>query len=611
MCGIIGFAGDAPCTEKLLSGLYKLEYRGYDSAGEATFETDGVQVIRARGGINALENRIRSSKEAPHGTCGIAHTRWATHGEPSDINAHPHRAGQVTLVHNGIIENYRELKEELSAQGYTFLSQTDTEVAAALIDSRYRRSHDPLEAIRSATEKMRGSFAFGILFDDRKNEIYGTRRDSPLLVGISTSGVYIASDITAFLSETNQYILLEDGETVHADKNGFTVYDAAMCPIEKTIQTAAFDTKSAELGGYAHFMIKEIHEESDAVIRTLRPRIPDRFPDFSNEISDIARLRALTSIHIVACGTAMHAGLYAKYLLERLVAIPVTVEIASEFRYGEPILEPTSAVFVISQSGETADTLAAVRLAKARGIYTLSFVNVLASSIARETDDVIYTYAGPEISVASTKAYTVQTSLLALFSLWLADIRGNIDKSSLARYAQALLNRLPAAIDEILTRDKEIVSVAEALYPNTDMFFIGRSIDSYIAMESALKLKEISYIHAEAYAAGELKHGTISLITEGTPVVTLLTRRDIAEKTLSNMREVITRGARVFLICPSGMSASAMSEAEFVFSLPDADDIVLPILAATATQLFAYHTAVLRGCSIDKPRNLAKSVTVE
>ncbi len=611
MCGIIGYTGDTACPDKLLSGLYKLEYRGYDSAGEATFEEDGVHVIRTKGGIDALAARIRESGKQPRGVCGIAHTRWATHGEPSDTNAHPQRAGQVTLVHNGIIENYRELKNELIAQGYTFRSETDTEVAAALIDSCYRTCHDPLGAIRAATAMMRGSFAFGILFDDRKNEIFGTRRDSPLLVGVSPTGTYIASDITAFLSETNRYVLLEDGETVHADRRGFTVYDAAMCPIEKPVLVANFDTRSAELGGYDHFMIKEIHEEADAVTRTLHPRVPDTVPDFSPEISDIPRLRTLTSIHIVACGTAMHAGLYAKYLLERYVSIPVTVEIASEFRYDNPILEPTSAVFVISQSGETADTLAAVRLAKARGIYTLSFVNVLASSIARETDDVIYTYAGPEISVASTKAYTVQTSLLALFTLWLADVRGTIEKPLLVRMTEALLHRLPAAIDEVLARDEEILSVAKALHRASDVFFIGRSVDAYIAMESALKLKEISYIHAEAYAAGELKHGTISLIDEGTPVVTLLTRQDIAEKTLSNMREVITRGARVFLICREGMSPCATNEAEFVFALPGADDMALPILAATVAQLFAYHVAVLRGCSIDKPRNLAKSVTVE
>lgn len=608
MCGIIGYTGKKMCAEKLIAGLYALEYRGYDSAGMATFEKNGVRVVRSKGGIDDFVGKIEKSGENSDALCGIAHTRWATHGEPSDINAHPHKVGRVTLVHNGIIENYREIKKMLSEKGYSFSSQTDTEVASALIDFEYSKSNDPLAAISNATALMFGSFAFGIIFEDRKNEIYGAKKDSPLLLGIGDDGFYIASDITAFLPYTKKYVMVNDGEIIHLTKEHFEVFDSFLCYVEKEIKTAMFDVKSAEKGGYDHFMLKEIHEEKTSVERTLGPRVKNQLPDFSAEISDTNRLSSLTSIHIVACGTAMHAGLYAKYMIEKLTGIPVFVEIASEFRYSDPILEKTSAVFVISQSGETADTLAAVRLAKEKGIYTLGFVNVLASTIARESDDVIYTYAGPEIAVASTKAYTVQTSLLALFAVYLAYLRKDISVSEANYYTNIFFSELPSKIEEVISREESIKNAAYSLCDREDMFFIGRSVDSYIAMEGALKLKEISYIHAEAYSAGELKHGTISLVTQGTPIVTLITRKDIAEKTASNMREVVSRGARIYLICGNGVCCT---DADFVFILPDTDETALPILAATVTQLFAYHAAVMRGCSVDKPRNLAKSVTVE
>jgi len=608
MCGIIGYTGKKLCAEKLIKGLYALEYRGYDSAGMATFEEGDVRVVRSKGGIDDFVKKTEENGKTFSAVCGIAHTRWATHGEPSDINAHPHRVGRVTLVHNGIIENYKELKEELVLSGYSFSSETDTEVAAALIDSFYRDIRSPEAAICSALKKIRGSYAFGILFDDIENEIYGARKDSPLLIGIGEGETYLSSDITAFLPYTKKYVMVDDGEIVHLRADGFSVLDMTLNAVEKDILVSSLDINSAEKGGYDHFMLKEIHEEKSAVERTLGPRVKGGLPDFSSEISDAERLKKLSSVHIVACGTAMHAGLYAKYMMEKFLRIPVFVDTASEFRYSDPILDENTAVFAVSQSGETADTLAAIRLAKERGVYTLGIVNVLASAIAREADDVIYTYAGPEISVASTKAYTVQTSLFGLFTLWLSYIRGKMREDDVRKYTKVFSSELPEKIEEAISREESIKCAASALCKNEDIFFIGRSVDSYIATESALKLKEISYIHAESYSAGELKHGTISLINDGTPVITLLTRRDIAEKTISNMREVISRGARVYLICAKGVSAS---EAEITFELPDADELVLPIVAATVTQLFAYHAAVMRNCSVDKPRNLAKSVTVE
>ncbi|MGN1095740.1 MAG: glutamine--fructose-6-phosphate transaminase (isomerizing) [Eubacteriales bacterium] len=608
MCGIIGYTGYKPCVSKLLSGLYALEYRGYDSAGMALYDEDGVDVFRSKGGIDDFKKRFISELDASKSVCGIAHTRWATHGAPSDINAHPHRVGRVTLVHNGIIENYRDIKKELEKLGYSFSSETDTEVAAALIDFYYGKTGEPLSSIYEAKKRFSGSYAFGIIFDGRHGEIYGAKKDSPLLLGIGDDGIYTASDITAFLPYTKKYVMIEDGEVFRAVNNGFEIYDASFSRTEKPVMTADFDISAAEKGGYAHFMLKEIHEERSAVERTVGPRVKNSLPDFSSERLCEEKLKSLSSVHIVACGTAMHAGLYAKFLIEKYIRIPVFVEIASEFRYQDPILGENTAVIVISQSGETADSLAAVRLAKERGVYTLAFVNVLSSSIAREADDVIYTYAGPEIAVASTKAYTVQTALLALFTVYLSLLRGSIGKEEAKRLTSSVCHELPRLIDEVISREDEIKEVAREIYGKEDMFFIGRGADAYIAMEAALKMKEISYIHAEAYSAGELKHGTISLITDGTPVVTLITQSSVAEKTASNMREALSRGADTFLICGAGLPVPGEGR---IFELPASDGIISPILAATVSQLLAYHTALLRGCSVDKPRNLAKSVTVE
>lgn len=590
----------------MLSGLYALEYRGYDSAGAAFFENGDVKVVRSKGGIAKLEEKL-SHREAKS-FCGIAHTRWATHGEPSEKNAHPHRAGGVTLVHNGIIENYRELKTELSDLGYTFASDTDTEAAAALLDFYYKEEMEPLRAISRALSRLRGSYAFGIIFDGREGEIYGAKKDSPLLLGACADGNFLASDITAFLPYTKKYIMMNDGEIARVTAEKTEVFGLSLAPVSKEVQTAKFDAAAAEKGGYAHFMLKEIHEEKSAVERTIGARVKNGLPDFSSEGLCTEKLKKLSSVHIVACGTAMHAGLYAKFMIEKILRIPVFVEIASEFRYCNPILENDTAVLVISQSGETADSLAAVRLAKERGVYTLAFVNVLASTIAREADDVIYTYAGPEIAVASTKAYTVQTTLLGLFTIYLGVLRGAIAQDEAKRYTSVFCEEIPQKLDEVIAREREIEEMAREISSSEHMFFIGRGVDSYIAMEGALKLKEISYIHAQAYSAGELKHGTISLITDGVPVVTLATQSGTAEKTVSNMREVMARGGEVYLIAGAGLSADGVKRA---FVLPKADEVASPILAATVTQLLAYHVACARGCEVDKPRNLAKSVTVE
>ncbi len=607
MCGIIGFTGSENCRARLIGGLYALEYRGYDSAGVALAEEDSINIVRSKGGMINLEKKLETVAENEE-KCGIAHTRWATHGEPSERNAHPHRIGEVVLVHNGIIENYRELKADLEDQGYIFASETDTEVAAALIDACYKEEEDPIRAIAKATTRLRGSYAFGIIFADRKNEIYGAKKDSPLLLGISDDGTFLASDITAFLAHTKKHIMLNDGEIVRITATGAEVFDATLNKVEKEVKTAQFDAAQAEKGGYAHFMLKEINEEKEAVERTLRPHIKSGKLNFAADGLDEEKLKKLSSIHIVACGTAMHAGLYAKFMIEKFLRIPVFVEIASEFRYGNPILDDDTAVLVISQSGETADSIAAVRLAKERGIYTIAFVNVLASTIAREADYVLYTYAGPEIAVASTKAYTVQTSLLGLFTIYLGELRGTFTKEEAEHYTRIFCEDLPGKLGEVIAREDEIKQSAEDIRSAENMFFIGRGVDAYIAMEGSLKLKEISYIHAEAYSAGELKHGTISLITDGMPVVTLATQSATSEKTLSNMREVMARGGEIYLICGSGLAAD---DAKRIFELPEVDELISPILAATATQLLAYHVANMRGCNVDKPRNLAKSVTVE
>lgn len=610
MCGIIGYSGNENAIPKLLYGLKALEYRGYDSAGIAVFEKDGITTVKAKGRIRNVEEKLEENYPSLSSLCGIGHTRWATHGEPSDINSHPHGTENLALVHNGIIENYISLKNFLTEQGYTFVSQTDTEVAAKLIDYYYRASHDPLCAIRSALEKINGSYAFGILFKDFPGKIYATRKDSPLIVALSDKGNYIASDIPAVLRHTNRYFQPEQGEIAVVSEKEAKVYDLSGKPVEKTVKVADWDIDAAEKGGYEHFMIKEIHEEPSSIIKTIRPRVKDGLPELGLPALTDETLRSFERIHMVACGTAMHAGLIGKTAVEKLARIPVEVEIASEFRYKNPILGKKDLVIIISQSGETADTLAALRLSKERGAYTLAIVNVAGSSIAREADSTLYTWAGPEIAVASTKAYTVQVSLLYLFAIKLALCCGKLSETEAKKLTNDLLTVVPEAVEKAFSLSERCRAVSDKYKESEHLFFIGRGLDYDVAQEASLKLKEISYIHSEAYAAGELKHGTISLITDGTPVVAVCTQDALYDKMISNIKEVRARGARVILLCKAG--AHGIDEiADDVLILPEVDELYMPIPTMTVLQLFAYYTSVLLGCDVDKPRNLAKSVTVE
>ena len=608
MCGIIGYSGSYDAKERVIHGLMALEYRGYDSAGIAAFTENGVEVIKTMGRVQALADKIEALGGIESG-CGIGHTRWATHGAPSDTNSHPHRIGKVTLVHNGIIENYKELKEKLTEKEVVFVTQTDTEVGAGVINQYYALTRDPVAAIRCAMEDITGSYAFGILFDDVPGKIYAAKKDSPLIIGIAEDGGFIASDISAILKYTKNYMTLSDGEVAVIDGNNVTVYDKNGDKTKKDVLTATWDAATAEKGGYAHFMLKEIHEEPEAIRKTLSPRYKDGIISFESDGIFDEDFKAIKSLRIVACGTAMHAGLYAKYLIEKLARVPVTVETASEYRYEDPIVGEGDTVLIISQSGETADSREALRMSKERGAKTLALVNVISSTIAREADRVIYTYAGPEISVCSTKAYTVQVATLCAFAFQLAYHTGKIAFETLKEYSHVLMSKLGEVINEILSDEPKLADIANELYKYDDIFFIGRGIDSFIVTEASLKLKEISYIHSEAYAAGELKHGTISLITEDTPVAALATVPELYEKTRSNICEVATRGGKVFLVC--GPDYPADSSILYEYRLPEINRLFMGIAAATAYQLFAYHVAVLRGCDIDKPRNLAKSVTVE
>lgn len=608
MCGIIGYSGCYDAKERVIHGLLALEYRGYDSAGIAAFTESGVEVIKTMGRVKALDEKI-ASLGGIKSNCGIGHTRWATHGAPSDTNSHPHVIDKVTLVHNGIIENYKELKEKLIDKGVSFVTQTDTEVGAGVINQFYTLARDPIAAIRCAMDEITGSYAFGILFEDIPGRIYAAKKDSPLIIGIAEDGGFIASDISAILKYTKNYMTLTDGEVAVIEGKNIVVYDKNGDITEKDVFTATWDAATAEKGGYAHFMLKEIHEEPEAIRKTLSPRFKNGVISFETDGIFDEDFKAINSLRIVACGTAMHAGLYAKYLIEKLARIPVTVETASEYRYEDPIVGEGDTVLIISQSGETADSREALRMSKERGAKTLALVNVIASTIAREADRVIYTYAGPEISVCSTKAYTVQTATLCAFAFQLAYNKGKITKAQLEEYSHTLMWKLGDVINEVISDEPKLADIATELYKYDDIFFIGRGIDSFIVTEASLKLKEISYIHSEAYAAGELKHGTISLITEDTPVAALATVPQLYEKTRSNICEVATRGGKVFLVC--GPDYPADSSILYEYRLPEIDRLFMGIAAATAYQLFAYHVAVLRGCDIDKPRNLAKSVTVE
>ena len=607
MCGIVGYAGFRDCSDVLVDSLSKLEYRGYDSAGIAVFENGEIKVCKAQGKLENLKEKMNREGK-PNGCVGIGHTRWATHGEPSDINSHPHSGAKVTIVHNGIIENYRELKEFLAGKGVEFLSETDTEVVAQLLNYYY--DGNPLDTIIKTIGELEGSFALGIIFADFPDMVYAVRRESPLIVGVGEGENYIASDVPAILKYTRDYYLLDHDEIAVLSKDEIKVYDEHKELVEKQLMTADWDESAAEKGGYEHFMIKEIHEQPNAINMTVKPRVENGMPNLEECGITQENIKDFKNIFVVACGTAMHAGLVGKYVIEKLARVPVTVDIASEFRYRSPIVGEGDLVIIISQSGETADSLAAMRLAKSLGAKTLAIVNAKGSSIAREADMLIYTHAGPEIAVASTKAYIVQLSVMYLFAFEIALAKGIIDDSECKRLTAALLGT-PELIEKILAADLETAQyISTQLITADSLLYIGRGLDYALSMEGSLKLKEISYIHSESYAAGELKHGTISLITDGMPVIAVATQSDLLEKTVSNIVEVKSRGAKVIVITREDFCIDEKAY-DYRINIPVTDDMLMPMLAAVPMQLVAYYTSVLRGNDVDKPRNLAKSVTVE
>ena len=606
MCGIVGYVGKRNAQDVLLDGLEKLEYRGYDSAGVALALEGGIRVVKSKGRLAELRKRLAVEALAWSG-CGIGHTRWATHGEPSDVNSHPHSTPRVSIVHNGIIENYGVLKERLMAKGYTFESETDTEVLVKLIDSCYEG--EPLKALRAALAMVRGSYALAVLFRDFPDTLFAVKRESPLIVGWGEAENFIASDIPALLKYTRRYSVLEEGDMAVVNADGIRFYNEFAEPVEREVLTANWDQEAAEKGGYPHFMLKEINEQPAAITATVSPRVENGLPDLRiPELTD-ERLRRIGTVHLVGCGTAMHAGMVGKAAIEALARVPAQVEIASEFRYRNPILRPEDLVIIISQSGETSDTLAALKLAKSRGVPVLAIVNVVGSSIARAADYVMYTYAGPEIAVASTKAYMVQMCVLYLFALRLAYARGMQTDAEIRRLTAELL-RAGEVIKPRLADCEQIKYLASRFVNTQSCFFIGRGFDYSLSLEGSLKLKEISYVHSDAYAAGELKHGTISLVTDGVPVIALATQKQVYEKTISNAKETKSRGAKVLLFTTQD-AAVPDGVADYVVRLDDYDDLLMPLQLIVPLQLFAYYMAVLRGCDVDKPRNLAKSVTVE
>ena len=590
MCGIVGYVGKRNAQNVLLDGLEKLEYRGYDSAGVALALDGGIRVVKSKGRLAELRKKLELQALAESG-CGIGHTRWATHGEPSDVNSHPHSTPRVSIVHNGIIENYGILKERLIAKGHTFESETDTEVLVKLIDSCYEG--EPLQAIHEALSMVRGSYALAVLFRDFPDTVFAVKRESPLIVGWGEGENFVASDIPALLKYTRRYSVLEEGDLAVVTREGIRFYNEFAEPVEREILTADWDMEAAEKGGYPHFMLKEINEQPAAITATVSPRVENGLPDLRiPELSD-EKLRGIGTIHLVACGTAMHAGMVGKSAIETLARVPAEVDIASEFRYRDPILNKNDLVIIISQSGETSDTLAALKLAKSRGVPVLAIVNVVGSSIARAADYVLYTYAGPEIAVASTKAYMVQMCVLYLFALRLAYARGAQTEAETRRLTAELL-RASEVIKPRLADCEQIKYLASRFVNTQSCFFIGRGFDYSLSLEGSLKLKEISYVHSDAYAAGELKHGTISLITDGVPVIALATQKKVYEKTISNVKETKSRGAKVLLfttkdaVVPDGV-------ADYVVRLDDYDDLLMPLQLIVPLQLFAYYMAVLRG----------------
>ncbi len=607
MCGIVGYIGSQQAAPILLDGLEKLEYRGYDSAGIAVLEGSEINVAKAMGRLKVLREKTNNGQDVK-GVIGIGHTRWATHGEPSDVNSHPHlsQSGRFAVVHNGIIENYMALKKRLISKGFEFISETDTEVIAHLFEYYYKG--DIMDAMIKVIDRVEGSYALGVLCSDYPDSFIAVRKASPLIVGLGNDENFIASDVTAILKHTRSVYYLEDDEIVVLKKDSVKVYNTDKEEIEKDVFTVDWDVSAAEKGGYEHFMLKEIEEQPKALRATISPRIKDGrivLDDVSLTKEDIKNLR---KIFIVACGSAYHVGVVGKYIIEKMCRIPVETVIASEFRYSDPIVTKNDLVIVISQSGETADSLEALKVAKDHGARVLSIVNVVGSAIANASDDVIYTWAGPEIAVATTKAYSTQLSVVYLLAIYMADKLSNITSGQYKKYVSEL-EALPELVEETLKNKDQIAYLASKFYNCHSIFFIGRNLDYAVSLEGSLKLKEISYIHSEAYAAGELKHGTISLIEDGTLVIALATGKELFDKTVSNIKEVTTRGAVVMGLTTTEHSMTGI--ADYTIQIPAANEMFLPSLSVIPLQLFGYYVAAQKGCDIDKPRNLAKSVTVE
>ena len=609
MCGIVGYIGSRQSTDVLLDGLSKLEYRGYDSAGVALCVNDEIRVVKAQGRLAVLAEKLNGMPPmASH--CGIGHTRWATHGAPSDVNSHPHCAARVSLVHNGIIENYMEIKEHLIKQGVTFASDTDSEVVAQLLEFHYHECGNMLEAVGRVLRRIEGSYAFGIICADYPNALIAARKDSPLILGYGENGNFLASDVTAVIKHTRDVVYMDDGEIAVLTADSIDVFDDELIPVDKKHHTVDWDVSAAEKGGYPHFMLKEIMEQPEAVRKTVSPRIRDGRVVLDDVALTADYVKEISRIYIIACGSSYHVGMVSKYNWERLLRRPVEVCLASEFRYSAPLVDEHTLVVVISQSGETLDTMAAMREAKRLGGRTLAIVNVVGSSIARESDDVLYTWAGPEIAVATTKAYSTQLVLMDLVGLYLADVLGTVESAEYSAIVEELAV-LPEKLEKVLAHVEDIQYFASRYFNHDSIFFIGRNLDYAMGMEGSLKLKEISYIHSEAYASGELKHGTISLIEHGTLVVALGTYRALLDKSISNVVEVKARGAEVLAVTTDEFRGKMEKTADAVIAVPESHPVVQPSLGVVPLQLFAYYVALQRGCDIDKPRNLAKSVTVE
>ena len=611
MCGIVGYVGREQAAPILLDGLQRLEYRGYDSAGVAVSGPNGMQVRKAKGRLQVLKELTHDGADLP-GTLGIGHTRWATHGEPNDINAHPHvsRSGRIALVHNGIIENFAELKGQLLHKGYQFTSETDTEVVVQLLDYYYDQCGDMIEAVRRVLNAVEGAYAFGIVSADAPDTLIAARKDAPLLLGYGEGENFIASDVTAIIRHTRDISYMEDGEMAVLTSDSITVYDKTGAEVTKKHHHVDWNIDAAEKGGYAHFMLKEIFEQPRAIREATAARLQGGRVILQDLTMTPEEIRNIGRIIIIACGSSYHVGMVGKYNLERMLRRSVEVVLASEFRYSDPIVQRGDLVIAISQSGETLHTTAALREAKKRGARILSIVNVVGSSIARESDDVLYTWAGPEIAVATTKAYSTQMAVLNMLGLYFGDILGTVDRQTYNEMARDM-QRIPEYIEKILESAEDIHDIARKICKSEDVFFIGRHLDYALSLEGSLKLKEISYIHSEAYASGELKHGTISLIEDGTLVIALGTYGPLFDKAMSNVVEVQARGADVLALTTESHAAEMRKTVENVITVPESHTIFQPSLGVVPLQLFAYYVALLRGCDIDKPRNLAKSVTVE